>query len=183
MTIIRPGLCFALAVLCAGAYSTIPVQVARSDSSLTTPAELNLNAISLGTKINAVSLGTKIKWGAQLLFYPEAIKPVKVLRAYERATICRGKQPDSSRDLGFAIVSPGLSGESLETGKLISGKGDKPLTLKNVCDLSNNQEFAYILILDGLQNEKGGELYWTDISSAPASHEALLSKVPKQTAQ
>ena len=134
MTTLRPGLCFALVVLCAAAYTTVPAQLARGDSSQPTPSAGKAPDL----KLHGVSLGTKIKWGAQLLFYPEAIKPVRVLHAYKWNTICKGDQTESNRKLGFAFVSSAQSGATLKTGTLIKALKGKPVTLKNVCDSSKS---------------------------------------------
>ena len=179
MTILRPSLCLALVVLCAGAYTTVMAQAPRSGQSHTATS----GGKTSNLKLHEVSLGTKIKWGAQLLFYPEAIKPVRVFRAYKWDNICRGKQKDLERNLGFALVSSAQSGGRLETGKLIATR-NKPVTLKTVCNSPSLSpapgETKYLLILDGLQNQKGAELYWTNISPMPNNYMEILPQKKKR---
>ena len=122
-----------------------------------------------------------------MLFYPEAIKPVRVLHAYKWDTICKGDQTESNRKLGFVFVSSAQSGGTLETGTLIGALKGKALTLKNVCgsskSLSEPGKTNYLLTLYRLQNQKGGKLYWTDISSAPTTYAEMLTKKSQQTTQ
>ncbi len=180
MTMIRPGLCLALVVLCAAASTTVSAQERKGDSDQTMSKAPIL-------KLHGVTLGTKIKWGAQLLLYPEAIKPVRVLHAYKRDTVCKDShQTKPDPNLGFVVVSSAQEGGPLKTGRLIGAPdSNKQVTLRTACDSSKNLSDAdtnktkYLLTLYGLQNQKDGALYWTDISSAPTTYAEILTKTSK----
>ena len=178
MTISRPGLCLALILLCATAYTTVPAQDGDSGQTLLTTLK------SPVLNLYGVTLGTKIKWGAQLVLYPEAIEPVRVLHAYKWTAVCGKENKDTSnRDLGFVVVSSAGKDGVLQTGELIAGHGlyghdeRKPLTLKRACNSSKKLpvQKTYLLTLYNLQNHAENELYWTNVSKIKAS--ALMQPV------
>ena len=160
------SLCSTLVVLCVMASSPTLGQEPASPLS---------NQQSPALTLHEVDLPTKMKWGAQWLFYPEALDTVRTLHAY-RGSVCQpDDQTNSTENLGFVVWAP--STEEGATGQLIDGnvRNTETITLDRACQSfrSNGNSpndgsgsFFFLSrypITDQEQNHIG--LYWTDVSN------------------
>ncbi len=87
--------------------------------------------------LHKVTLQTKIKWSAQLLFYPKALKFIIALHAYKLDDdFCRLPKDLVKQDLGFAVASfPQKKKRQVVGYSLIRSHDDNPPTLAKACDL------------------------------------------------
>ena len=125
MNCLRYSLCYTLVVLYV--IAAIPLFAQPPPSP---------NQQQTGLTLHPVDLQTKVTWGAQWLFYPEALDSVRTLHAY-RGSVC---QPDSqttsnnsTENLGFVVRAP--STQEGATGQLIDGnvRNTETVTLNSAC--------------------------------------------------
>lgn len=165
MNCLHHSLCSTLVVL----YVMASAPVFGQEPS---PSPSSPNQQQTGLRLHEVDFQTKMVWGAQWLFYPEALDTVRTLHAY-RGSVC---QPDSqttsinpTENLGFVVRAP--STEEGATGQLIDGnvRNTETVTLNNACTSfqSNNNPNAIFLSRYPISNQEQNHigLYWTDVSS------------------
>ena len=170
MNCLRHSLCYTLVVLYVMA-STPTLGQEAPDSSPSSP-----NQQQTGLTLHPVDLPTKVKWGAQWLFYPEALDSVRTLHAY-RGDVCSNVDQTTSdnsvENLGFVVEAP--STEEGVTGELIDGnvRNTETVTLNSACqsfrsnDDSNSIFLSRYPIADQEQNHVG--LFWTNVSNVDRS--------------
>lgn len=84
--------------------------------------------------LHEVTLQTKIKWSAQLLFYPKALKFIIALHAYKLDDICRLPKDLAEQDLGFAVASFRQENDQSVVGySLVESRNHEPPTLAMAC--------------------------------------------------
>lgn len=87
-------------------------------------------------KLHEVTLETKIKWSAQLLFYPKALKFIIALHAYKLDDICGLPKDLAEQDLGFAVAAfPQENGPPVVGYSLVESRNHEPPTLAMACSL------------------------------------------------
>lgn len=84
--------------------------------------------------LHEVTLETQIKWSAQLLFYPKALKFIIALHAYKLDDICGLRNDLAEQDLGFAVASfPQENGPPVVGYSLVESRNHEPPTLAKAC--------------------------------------------------
>ena len=149
------SICFATIALWATMSIPALAQEPVGGSQGTPQGSMELTTSGQILNLHKVTLQTKIKWSAQLLFYPKALKFIIALHAYKLDDdFCRlpkdlvkqdlgfavasfpQKKDLAEQDLGFAVASfPQKKKRQVVGYSLIRSHDDNPPTLAKACDL------------------------------------------------
>ena len=119
--------------------------------------------------LHKVDLPTKIEWGAQWLFYPEALDSVRTLYAYE-GDVCDPLALDKpTENLGFVVKASSTEDGVPHTGQLIDGnvRNTETITLNKACQSFNSADISksndIFLSRYPIPKQKHTGLFWTKI--------------------
>lgn len=129
------SICFATIALWATMSIPALAQEPVGGSQGTPQGSMELTTSGQTLNLHEVTLRTKIKWSAQLLFYPKALKFIIALHAYKLDDdICHLPKDLAEQDLGFAVATfPQKKKQQVVGYSLIRSRDHKPPTLAKAC--------------------------------------------------